>query len=66
MKIKNIYSEKYRKNSVPIAPIYNPKIHGYKCDGGYILENGTDEINGEAKNYLIMKIYMEGIKESNL
>jgi len=58
-KIKNIYSEKYRKHSISLSEQHIPKIKEYDCTGGFIMENGTDEIDGENKNYLVIKVYME-------
>lgn len=58
-KIKNIYSEKFGKKTLPLDEKYIPEIKGYECSAGFILENGTDIVDGEEKSYLVMKVYME-------
>lgn len=58
-KIKNVYSEKFGKHKLPLAEEFIPNIKGYDCSGGFIMENGTDNINGENKSYLVIKVYME-------
>jgi hypothetical protein len=61
-KIKNIFKAKFKAKQLPLDEQYIPKIDGYKTFGGFILENGTDIVDGEEKDYLLMKVYM---KEGN-
>jgi len=61
--IKNIYAEKFKKHSTPLLPQFMPTIPGYTVANGFILENGTDIVDGEEKAYLILKLYMKESKD---
>ncbi len=58
----NIYRETFKEEGLKVEKYYLPKINGYKIEGAYIKENGTDEIDGKNKPYVVMKIYMDEVK----
>lgn len=58
-KIKNIFSEKFRKPYPILNSIFKPKINGYIVNEALIIENGTDEEDGMQKPYLVLKIYLD-------
>jgi len=65
MKIKNIYKETFRKPYPRIEKPHELSIAGYDVGDCFIKENGTDEIDGEQKTYLVIKVYMDEAKDES-
>ena len=59
MKIKNIYSEKFKKHKVELNDEAVFKSMGQIFRKGFIVEGGIDEVDGVEKEYLIVKVYKD-------
>ena len=58
-KIKNTFARKYRKHTVEINDEAILKSNDITFKTGFILEDGIDTVNGEEKEYLIVKMYKD-------
>ncbi len=57
--IKNIVAMKYRKHKVELPPNAVLSLNDFKFNEGFMLESGSDTVDGVEREYIIVKMYIK-------